>query len=401
MLTRISHFRLCLALYAVIGIGASTSLGQSTVREFHNFLADWADLGALEQGQPVVKLLPTQDKKEVAVCGLVSLQVPAEAFLKSFRESMVRRSNPAILEIGSFGSEPILDDLQNLTFEDRDIDDLRECGVGNCKVKLSAAMIERLHREVDWESTDYKARAIQLLKSMLLEYVRDYLQRGDVALIRYYDKANEVRLSDEQQALAGSNSSYNFPGTLPQSENQLSEAGLRIVENKIVWSKIKYGLKPVIAINHIMIYIREQKSGPQVLIVSKQIYANHYFDSSLALTAFGSITDDSPKSYLFYENRSRLDGLTGAFGKMKRGIVEDKAVDSLKAILEKSKINLNASTLSPMDSATDHDVGPGLSRWLAGTIRLFLCLLLLTGFVLLLAVSNYNWKANTSAGARQ
>src|SRR6266702_3796056 len=334
MLTRISHFRLCLGLYAVIGIGASTSVGQSTVREFHNFLADWADLGALEQGQPVVKLLPTQDKKEVAVCGLVSLQVPAEAFLKSFRESMVRRSNPAILEIGSFGSEPILDDLQNLTFEDRDIDDLRECGVGNCKVKLSAAMIERLHREVDWESTDYKARAIQLLKSMLLEYVRDYLQRGDVALIRYYDKANEVRLSDEQQALAGSNSSYNFPGTLPQSENQLSEAGLRIVENKIVWSKIKYGL-------------------------------------------------------------------TGAFGKMKRGIVEDKAVDSLKAILEKSKINLNASTLSPMDSATDHDVGPRLSRWLAGIIRLFLCLLLLTGFVLLLAVSNYNWKANTSAGARQ
>src|SRR6266487_1015918 len=186
-----------------------------------------------------------------------------------------------------------------------------------------------------------------------------------------------------------------------QSENQFSEAGLRIVENKIVWSKIKYGLKPVIAINHIMIYIREQKSGPQVLIVSKQIYANHYFDSSLALTAFGSITDDSPKSYLFYENRSRLDGLTGAFGKMKRGIVEDKAVDSLKAILEKSKINLNASTLSPMDSATDHDVGPRLSRWLAGIIRLFLCLLLLTGFVLLLAASNYNWKANTSAGARQ
>src|SRR5207249_9134929 len=136
-----------------------------------------------------------------------------------------------------------------------------------------------------------------------------------------------IRLAEEQQALmAGSTSTHDILSELPRP----SQPELAIVENTIVWSQIKYGLKPVIAINHIMIYIREQKSGPQVLIVSKQIYANHYFDSSLALTAFGSITDDSPKSYLFYENRSRLDGLTGAFGKMKRGIVEDKAVDSLK-----------------------------------------------------------------------
>jgi hypothetical protein len=159
------------------------------------------------KGSRFVKLLPIQDKREVAVCGVVNLQVSTDAFLKSFRESMVRKSNPAILEIGSFSSEPTLNDLQELTFENRDIEDLKECVVGNCKLKLSAAMIERLHSEVDWTAGDYRIQATQLLKLMLLEYVRDYLRRGDIALIEYSDKANEVRLADEQQALmADSNS---------------------------------------------------------------------------------------------------------------------------------------------------------------------------------------------------
>src|ERR1051325_4085863 len=68
-----------------------------------------------DPGQPVVKLLPTQDKQEIAVGGLVYLQVPPEIFLQSFRESMVRKNDSAILEIGGFSSPPTINDLQNLT----------------------------------------------------------------------------------------------------------------------------------------------------------------------------------------------------------------------------------------------------------------------------------------------
>src|SRR5436190_6100776 len=201
MPTRILNLPLFITFCGLLWLGASTGLAQSSVGQFPRVFHDATDVVALEEGQPVVKLLPTQDKREVAVCGLVNLQVTADVFLKSFRESMVRRSNPAILEIGSFSSEPMLNDLQDLAFENRDIDDLKECVAGNCKLKLSAAMIERLHSEVDWTAENYKIQATQLLKLMLLEYVRDYLRRGDVALIEYSDKANAVRLADEQQAL--------------------------------------------------------------------------------------------------------------------------------------------------------------------------------------------------------
>jgi len=39
---------------------------------------EFVAVAALQQGETVVKLLPPQDKREVAVSGLVSLQVPAE-----------------------------------------------------------------------------------------------------------------------------------------------------------------------------------------------------------------------------------------------------------------------------------------------------------------------------------
>ncbi len=397
MSMRVRNLKLFIAVGALLCLGTNAGLGQSSVGQFHKVFADATNVGALEQGQPVVRLLPTQDRREVAVCGLVDLQVTADVFLKSFREGMVRKSNPAILEIGSFSREPKADDLQSLTFENRDIEDLKECIVGNCKLKLSAAMIERLQKEVDWQAADYKSRAAQLLKLMLLDYVRDYLQRGDVALIRYNDKTNEVRLAEEQQALmAGSTSTHDILSELPHT----SEPEIAIVENTIVWSKIKYGLKPVIAINHLIIYKGNEKSGPQILIVSKQIYANHYFGSSLALTAFGSIPGLSSGSYLFYENRSRLDGLTGVFGKIKRGIVEDQAVDGLKTILEKSKVSLNAHALSPIESETSPGVRETLRLRLIGGIRRFVWLFLITAFVAWLALSNSNWKGRVEGRVR-
>jgi hypothetical protein len=373
--------------------------------DFHKILRekiafDETDFAALQQGETVVKLLPPQDKREVAVSGLVSLQVPAEVFLQSFRESMIRKSNPAILEIGSFSSTPTLDDLRDLTIENRDLDDLKECVVGDCRLKLSARMIERFQKEVDWQAPDYRRQATQLLKRMLLDYVRDYRSRGDLALIEYNDKPKEVRLADEQHALMNA-SGYvnNFLNKFPQYLKGLPTSELRIVENAIVWSKIKFGLKPVFVINHIMVYKREQETGPQILIASKQIYANHYFDSSLALTAFVNIPGANPASYLFYENRSRADGLQGAFSTIKRGVVEDKAVDSLKIILESSKMHLNARVLNRTESATPPDEKRGWRRWRIGGLHLFAWLSLITAFAALLTLGNYGWKRGFIGGA--
>ena len=382
---------------AMVCLGANSGLAQHSVSEFSEILRekeafDENDLAALEQGENVVKLLPVMDNKEVAVCGLMSLHVPAEVFLQSFKQSMAQKSNPAILEVGTFSTTPTLNDLRALTIEDGDLDDLKDCVVGDCQLKLSALMIQRLQKEVDWEAPDYRVQASQLLKLMLLDYVRDYLARGDVALIEYSDKLKTVRLAEEQRALrASSGYIYDLLSKSSQYLRGFPKSTSANVENAIVWSKVKFGLKPVIAINHITIYKNAKEAGPQILIASKQIYANHYFDSSLALTAFLTIPGANPGSYLLYENRSRADGLEGAFSKIKRRIVEDKAVSGLKAILETSKANLNARAFNRTESASDPIEQRSWRRWKVFGVHLFLWLFLIT-FVALVALGNYGWK---------
>jgi hypothetical protein len=395
MLRQINCLLRIISFCAIVCLSTSAALGQEPVSQLQKILLEKAtfeetDFAALRQGQTVVRLLPATDKREVAVCGLVSLGVTADMFLESFRESMTKKSDPAILEIGRFSDTPTLADLQTLTFEERDIEDLKQCVVGDCKLKLSRQMIERLQTEVNWQASDYRIQATQLLKRMLSAYVSDYLARGDAALIEYSDKSTAIRLADEQRALLAA-SNYigsELPDLRPQLK-RLAQPHMSLVESAIVWSKIKFGLKPVIAFNHIRIYKRERGSGPQILIAAKQIYANHYFDSSLALTAFVNFPGANPATYLIYENRSRADGLQGAFGKIKRGVVEGKAVAGLKTILESSKANLNARALNAAESAQRVEER-SWKEWKVGK-RLFFCLLLITACFGLFALRNYRW----------
>ncbi len=378
---------------------AGVANGQTTVGELQKALNSQGgfsetDFAALQQGQSVVKLAPVQDKREVAVAGLVSLRATAEEFLQSYRESLTKSSNAAVLEIGSFGAVPALTDLQNLTLEAKDIEDLKECAVGECQIKLSAAMIEHFAREVNWQAPDYTQQATQLFRTMLFEYVSDYRARGDAALINYRDKDNEVRLAEEHLALTKASGYLN---DILRARG--SSAEFKPVEELIVWSKIKFGLKPVIAVNHVTIYKREQDLGPRVLAVSKQIYANHYFNASLALTSF--VTLPGPTSYLVYENRSRADGLEGAFSKLKRSVIEKKAVEGLKGILENSKITLEAPIFARESARLSASPPEGWGRRLFGGVRPLLWLLVISALIALIVLRNYEGKAARAARVKR
>lgn len=397
MLTRKRHLPVFVMACAVICVMTSPTIGQTSLAELQKLLQDKGtfdetDFAALQRGETIVRRAAAQEKREIAVAGLVNVRANAEEFLRSYRDSLTRKSNAAVLEIGSFGAAPALADLETLTLEAEDIEDLKQCVVGGCEVKLSAAMIQRFAREVNWQAPDYAQQATQLFKTMLLEYVKDYRARGDAALIEYNDKQKEVQMASEHQALVRASGYLNeIFAAAPQNVSEL-----RPVEDLLVWSKIKFGLKPVIAVNHVTIYKRDRELGPQILAVSKQIYANHYFNSSLALTGF--VTVAGPTSYLVYENRSRADGLEGPFGKLKRGIIENKAVDGLKGILEHSKVTLEAPLLS-RDSAVAvaHVTDGGWGRRLFGGIRPLLWFLIVSALITLLALRKYEGKTSRAA----
>ena len=134
-----------LAILSLICFAAVTSLCQTSVQEFQNVLRDQAgftadEFSAIERGEVVVKVLPVKDKREVAVCGLVRTQAAIEKTLRAFNTSMTQQNQSSILQIGKFGNPPILEDLQALALENRDLNDLKQCVVGKCKVKMSEAI---------------------------------------------------------------------------------------------------------------------------------------------------------------------------------------------------------------------------------------------------------------------
>ncbi|HEY8225538.1 MAG TPA: hypothetical protein VIG25_09690 [Pyrinomonadaceae bacterium] len=353
------------------------------------------DLAELQQGAPVVTLLPTNHKQEVAVYGVVRVQAPAEVFLQSFRDTMATRSNPAILESGRFSDLPVLQDLNTLTLESQDIEDLKRCAIGNCEVKLSGKMIGQFQKTIDWQSSEYENQATRLYKLMLLDYVRDYLEQGDQALIQYNDKSKTVSLLEGQRALLDSFPAF-FHQSMQNGNSSLTHQ-FRVVENAIVWSKIKFGLKPVLAINHIVMFKNEHELGPQVLILSKQIYANHYFDASLALTGLARNPAEDQGYYLFYENHSLADGLQGLFTNIKRKLVEHQAKDGLKDVLRGTKARLDSLSLNQNKSVQPPEVSSSWTQLRIRSKQLLVLLFCITALAMI-AFAGYQRKANIPPG---
>src|SRR5688572_1395686 len=136
MLTRVHFSPVFYTLCALVCLNANAVLAQSSARELQKILHEKAafepaDFTALQQGQTVVKLTPITDKREIAACGLVTVRTEADQFLRSYLDGMTR-TNQTVLEVGRFKSAPDVADLQHLTIEPRDIDDLKECVVGDC-----------------------------------------------------------------------------------------------------------------------------------------------------------------------------------------------------------------------------------------------------------------------------
>ena len=297
------------------------------------------EIGAVERGEPVAKLIPSNDPREVAVVGVIELPSAPESALKAFQLSMSLKAK-SNLESGKFSNVPRVEDLGSLTLSDGDIADLKTCNVGDCKFKLSASMIRRFQRIIDWNATNYREQANQLFRLMMVEYVTEYLKKGDAALIEYADQPLRVPLAREQESLLA-NLLYvhqaapelvHYLEAFPQSSGP--------VEHSLTWAKIDFGFKPVLIITDVSSYRSEVNGVSQVLVLSKQIYANHYLDASLSLTAaIGNQT--RTKSDLLYVNHTRSGALATTFSKFKHKIVAARATEDLKNLLVQTRINLD------------------------------------------------------------
>ncbi len=358
MLSRFQVIMRVIALACVLFGCQFNSPAQSTVNALKSMLRSDAgfqdsDFAALDKGETVVRSLKRDEKREVSICGVIKLQNMPEISLPALVEKLSQRTNKTVMKWGVFGNPPVADDLQTLELEDRDLDEMKKCEVGNCDLKLSADMINRLRNEVNWAAPDHGARAMQLYRQMLTEYVVDYLKNGNKALLQYDNRKTPVRLADDHRMLLdGALFLDEISPEFGKYLRQFPGFELSGVENTVDWTKVDFGLKPILSITHTTSYTFQDNNIPQFLIATKGIYASRYIDSSLALILLiRESAGETSNAYLVFTNISRSNSLSGLFSGLKRSIVSSESEGRVRDMLVESKAKLQQVPTSPVSTS--------------------------------------------------
>ena len=283
-----------------------------------------AERHSLERGQPVVVTLESK-RPELAIFSAIQLGpdvAPERAAAWMRRVEDLRRSRH-MLASGRFSTPPRQADLDDLVLDEGDLEDIRRCRPGACDVKLSAREIGEL-MAITAAATQWRDEVQVAFRQILLRRVLAYMSGGLAAL-----DATADRRSPRPPAAAFASileRSTFLQEHMPDLAERLAScrtAGMPDAETFIYWSKERLGGKAVITATHVTLVEGDAAARPYLLSIGVQIFATHYLDASLGVTA---LVRDSQSSqmYLVYIHRAHVDVLEGFWGRFARPIIEGR-----------------------------------------------------------------------------
>jgi hypothetical protein len=326
-----------LALVLVVTVGAPpTSQPQGLARQaLAAYLrASDDEFARLDRGEPISRNLQGADSREVAVAGAIRLRCSAQTFRERMLDIVRFKKSAYVLEIGRFSPEPQESDVASLKVEPIDVDALKSCRLGSCKLRLPAAAMA----EASGALRDAGADGATLMRRVLVAQARAYLKGGSQGLEDYADRvpplnrAAAFALIVRPSPFAAEHQPElydwlrRYPATPPPG-----------VTDYLYWSRESFGLKPVISVTHSAVMDRVQAQ----FFVSKQVYASRYFDASLG-SAVLVTPPDQPYAYLIYLNRSRVDVFRGLLGGIARSIALRKMKDGILDTMREAKKRLES-----------------------------------------------------------
>ena len=286
---------------------------------------DWK---VADQGGIAVKMPPPASPREVLVLGLTKVKANTRCFLSQFEDIEKFMKNPAVLNVRKIGTPPRAADLAAIRLTPGEVAGLKICRLGDCSLKLPVQAMNRIVGEVNWDASIAHELAESAFRGWLADYLRAYGERGNVALVEYQSSPVSVRLGGELQEMFDANPRLGV--LVPEFYEYLTsypKAHASGVRDFLYWSTANFGFKPVTSVSHVTIF---QQPG-QGVIVSKQIYANHYFDASMGLTFLVDLSaDGKPAMYLVYLNRSRIDLLSGWRAGVRKFILRRRLIGGFK-----------------------------------------------------------------------
>lgn len=292
-----------------------------------------ADRQRLDAGGTLSRVIAGQ-QHAIAVFSATPVDVNGDRLVNWMRQIAALKKSQYVEAIERFSSPPRLEDLDRLTIDAGDIEDLERCRPRQCGMKLSPAEIEDLQRTLHAEGGN-RPHVIQgAFRRLVLRRVQTYIASGHHALANYEDHGASVSLEASFSRLVQQSA---FLGQqvpeLAAFLDRWPDASMPEVESFLYWSKERLGAKAIISVTQISIMRGDGHATPDALAVGKQVFATHYMDASLSVTAI--VCDHSTaQRYMAYLNRSDVDVLGGFWGGMVRRVLERRLRSEAPAILQ-------------------------------------------------------------------
>ena len=129
----------CLSLLCTMSAGAQVPAGEPA-RFLQRYIGLTADqIEQARRGIVVTKVLASDDPEEIALFGIVAVDVPREEIVRQVRDLPKFLRTPGRTAFGLFQRPATVDDARTFVAEQSDLEAIKKCRPGQCDVKMPAA----------------------------------------------------------------------------------------------------------------------------------------------------------------------------------------------------------------------------------------------------------------------
>ena len=179
----------------ILGISALCFARTPAVTEFlrDQMHLSQRQIAEIQNGKAVAKILPTPNPSDILYSGPFFIRAEPVAYLHSMRDVPRLRKLGGYLGAGEFSTPPMIEDMNGLSLDQGDIEDVKSCELGNCELQLPKESMETARTSINWNSPDVNEQVNDLAKRRIVLLLEDYRHSGDKGLGIYLDKHDPCR----------------------------------------------------------------------------------------------------------------------------------------------------------------------------------------------------------------
>lgn len=289
-----------------------------------------AEVARFAAGEVVSRNVPETASNEIAAVGALRGAGNLKRLVAWLRdiESFMRAAGTQ--NVGAIKTPASAADFARLNLDDVDLADLASCRPGRCAVRMPAAYLQRLQKEVNFKAPDARAQAAALTRTLVAEYVAAYQKGGDAAVGALHDpSAPDQSANQFSDMLRRSTKVWDLAYPFVSYLETYPAAAPARIDSRFYWTRDAAIRKPTLTLHHVVL---EELPEGRVLVADKQFYASRDLDAALMIALAIPAKDD--KNFdLIVAIKARAGAISGVTGRVLRGRIENEMTEGLRTYL--------------------------------------------------------------------